>query len=59
MDSSSTQLQQKEVNAYGISNGNYMSSNRFTLLTNLNENQTVEINPRTNCEWSSATNSTK
>jgi len=37
----------------------YMSSNRFTPLTNLNENQTVEINPRTNCEWPSATNFTK
>ena len=37
----------------------YMSSNRFTPLTNLNENQTVDINPRTNCEWPSATNFTK
>jgi len=37
----------------------YMSSNRFTPVTNLNENQTVEINPRSNCEWSSATNSIK
>jgi len=26
----------------------YMSSNCFTPLTNLNENQTVEINPRIN-----------
>jgi hypothetical protein len=37
----------------------YMSSNRFTPLTNLNEIQTVEINPRTNCEWPSVTNFTK
>jgi len=37
----------------------YTSSNRFTPLTNLNENQTVEINPMSNCEWPSATNSTK
>jgi len=37
----------------------YMSSNRFTLLTNLNENQSVDINPSSNCEWSSATNATK
>jgi len=37
----------------------YMSSNRFTLLTNFIENQTVEINPRSNCEWPSATNSMK
>ena len=36
-----------------------MSSNRFTPLTNLSENQTVEINPMSNCEWSSATNSMK
>jgi len=28
----------------------YLSSNRFTPLTNLSENQTVKINPRTNCE---------
>jgi len=34
----------------------YLSSNRFTPLTNLIENQTVEINPRSNCEWPSATN---
>jgi len=37
----------------------YMSSNRFTPLTNLIENKTVEINPRSNCEWPSATNSMK
>ena len=34
----------------------YMFSNRFTPLT---ENQTMNINPRTNCEWPSATNFTK
>ena len=33
----------------------YLSSNRFTPLTNLSENQTVKINRRTNCEWPSAT----
>jgi len=37
----------------------YVSSNSFTLLTNHTENQTVEINPRSNCEWPSATNSMK
>jgi len=37
----------------------HMSSNRFTPLTNLMENQIVEINPRSNCEWPSATNSMK
>jgi len=36
-----------------------MSSNRFTPLTNPNENQTVDINPRTNCEWPLGTNFTK
>jgi hypothetical protein len=37
----------------------YMSSNRFTPLTNLNENQADEVNLMSNCEWSSATNSMK
>jgi len=37
----------------------HMSSNRFTPLTNLNGNQTVDINPRTKCEWPSAINFTK
>jgi len=42
-----------------VSEQSYMSSNRFTPLNNLSENQTVEINPMSNCEWSSATISIK
>jgi hypothetical protein len=37
----------------------YMSSNRFTPLNNLSENQTVKINPVNNCEWSSVKNAIK
>jgi len=37
----------------------YISPNHFTPLTNLIENQTVEINPRSSCECPSATNSMK
>jgi len=32
----------------------YLSSNHFMPLANLNGNQTVEINPRTICEWISS-----
>jgi len=34
----------------------YISPNRFTPLTNHNENQTDEINSRSNYEWSSTKN---
>ena len=37
----------------------YMSSYRFTPLTNLNENQTDKVNLMSNCQCSSATNSMK
>jgi hypothetical protein len=61
MDSSSTQLQQKEENAYSTSMAteqSCMSSNRLTL-TNLNKNQADEVNLMSNCEWSSAKYSLK
>jgi hypothetical protein len=36
-----------------------LSSNRFTPLTNLNDNYADEVSLTSNCEWSSSTNSMK
>ena len=65
MDSYSTQFQQREENTYGFirdSKKSCTSSNRFTLLANLDENQPDEVHPTSNHEWTSSSkssNSTK
>jgi hypothetical protein len=64
MDSSNAQFQKKKKKKMPTvismkTEQSYMSSNRFTLLTNLNENQADEVSLTSNCEWTSSTNSMK
>jgi hypothetical protein len=62
MDSSSAQLQQEDENTCGNltkTERPTMSSNRFTPLTNLNENLTNETRLACNSVWTSSRNPTK